>query len=359
MTTALPKRRPAITPWKATFLVLAIATSGNAQGFGGGKCEIQIERLRPPAVMMLGPIDVSVNLGRNVNEVMAGDAKGQIEAMLRAGDPSLNRAGGPVRTRIEVSTDLKTLIQARTRQVPTTRTRTITVYNPQTKQEEQQIVEEVVQVDTSYSTVDGQLSILWTAREPVTRQLLLSDETNVFSSHDDFYPEQNSLRDAEIVIINQLSDLVAETAIKSIASRLEPKAEKLTVSISKIRSDMGCKLAKAQEWQDALGFFEKLTPSSNQKDDSYRIYDIGASEEALAYEAGARQDFQASLDHLNRAAQRISEALMHNPGEKVFAAAGMRIEVSHDYYTALEKHKSDNDRIAQPSPAERSRLRRQ
>jgi hypothetical protein len=339
-----------MTRWKVVLLILTIAQTANAQGFGGGKCEIGLQRLRPTPLMMVGPIEVSVSLGTNVNRPMVGDASQAIEKGLLAGDPSLNRSAGPPRTQIEVRSDLKTTIQARTRSVPTTRTRTITVYNPQTKQNEMQIVEEVVEVATAYSTVDGNLDISWTARDPVTQRLLLSDQTSAFSAHDDFYPGQGSLRSAEITIINQLSNALSETALKSIAARLIPAPEDVAVVLSKIKSDNGCKLAKAGDWQGAQSFFEGLAPASNQKDEAYRVYNIGVSEEALAYQTGAKGDFQSSVDHLHRAAERLASALGRNAGEKVFVAAQARIEMSLGYYTALLKHKKDNESIAASSP---------
>ncbi len=90
------------------------------------------------------------------------------------------------------------------------------------------------------------------------------------------------------------------------------------------------KLATSSLWSRDLEELETLPPYPEQKQEAYRLYNIGVANEALGY---AAQDRKAALKYLQQASTDYGKALDAQPEEKFFLPPQNRIKTALAHYT--------------------------
>jgi hypothetical protein len=128
--------------------------------------------------------------------------------------------------------------------------------------------------------------------------------------------------------------LLISEAATGIASRLVRTDETVEVLLARGKGlDDLNKYAEAGLWNRMLEPLETMTPFPKKDDDSYRLYNIGVSYEALAYKA---EDAQAAKKFLDLAAINYGKAIDANPSEKYFLQPQNRIQTALAHYKKLE-----------------------
>jgi hypothetical protein len=124
--------------------------------------------------------------------------------------------------------------------------------------------------------------------------------------------------------------LVSDAA-RQIASYLVQTDEAVPVSLAVATTlTPADKLAESNLWTRNLEELETLAPFPDPKLDSYRTYNIGVANEALAYQA---QDAKAAVKYLQEASIDYGKALADKPDEKYFLEPQNRIKTALAHYT--------------------------
>ena len=181
-----------------------------------------------------------------------------------------------------------------------------------------------------YLVVSSTLKVTWRALA-ATKQLLASNLAQYTGKSS--YLEGKDAPDQSSVKGGMTSKIVPQ-----IAQSLVPYPETIEVLIAKGPSgklEPGCKIAQGGQWTRALESWETIPAFKDQKDEAYRIYNIGLAHEIMAYSAGASQDFESALSELDKAAENYGLAVDKNTGEKYFKDPQTRIKTSLQYYTTL------------------------
>ena len=150
----------------------------------------------------------------------------------------------------------------------------------------------------------------------------------------------------------ELHDQLIKDAAQQIASHLVNTTEQVTVNLARGGSlDEPAKLMESKLYSRALETLEIAQPFPSPEDDSYRLYDIGVANEALAYTS---EDVDKARTYLQQAAINYGKAIDAKPTEKNFLEPQNRIDTALAHYKAL----SDDSKsahvetvAAQPSPA--------
>src|SRR6202012_4357592 len=103
----------------------------------------------------------------------------------------------------------------------------------------------------------------------------------------------------------------------------------------------------------ALEALEVTPPFSTPEEDSYRLYNIGVANEALAY---STEDVSKARTYLQQAAINYGKAIDAKPAEKYFLEPQKRIETAIAHYKRLEGEKrlqGDESLKARTAPAGR------
>ena len=85
-------------------------------------------------------------------------------------------------------------------------------------------------------------------------------------------------------------------------------------------------------WARDLEMLETLQPYGDPRIDSFRQYNIGVANEALAYQA---QDVQAAIKYLQQASNAYGKAIDARPEEKNFIPAQTRIKLALEHYEQI------------------------
>jgi hypothetical protein len=150
----------------------------------------------------------------------------------------------------------------------------------------------------------------------------------------------------------ELRDKLMNDAVREIASRITVTDEPVVVMLAEGKFDRANKLAETGLWTRDLEELEQMTPLSDPKEDSYRLYNIGVAYEALAYQS---EDRQTAKKMLQEAAINYGKAVDAKREEKYFLQPQKRIETAMIYYRKIESQQKAVD--AANSPAASSNIR--
>jgi hypothetical protein len=143
----------------------------------------------------------------------------------------------------------------------------------------------------------------------------------------------------------ELHNRLIQDAAQQIASHLVTTTEHVDVLLAKGGGlDEANKLAEEKLWTRALEQLETMTPFPQKEEDSYRLYNIGVVNEALAYEA---EDVKKARTYLQEASIDYGKAIDAKPSEKYFLQPQTRIDTALAHYKII----GDQASAAKVAPA--------
>jgi hypothetical protein len=133
----------------------------------------------------------------------------------------------------------------------------------------------------------------------------------------------------------ELHDKLIQDAAMQIASHLVNTTEQVTVNLARGGAlDEPDKLLEGKLYSRALEALEVTPPFSTPEEDSYRLYNIGVTNEALAYSS---EDVNKARTYLQQAAINYGKAIDAKPTEKYFLEPQNRIDTALAHYKALSE----------------------
>jgi hypothetical protein len=131
----------------------------------------------------------------------------------------------------------------------------------------------------------------------------------------------------------ELHDKLIQDAAMQIASHLVNTSEQVTVNLARGGAlDEPNKLLEGKLYSRALESLEVTPPFPTPEDDSYRLYNIGVANEALAYSS---EDVTKARTYLQQAAINYGKAIDAKPTEKYFLEPQNRIDTALAHYKVL------------------------
>jgi hypothetical protein len=131
----------------------------------------------------------------------------------------------------------------------------------------------------------------------------------------------------------ELHNRLIQDAAQQIASHLVTTTEHVDVLLAKGGAlDEANKLAEEKLWTRALEQLETMTPFPQKEEDSYRLYNIGVMNEALAYDA---EDVKKARTYLQEASIDYGKAIDAKPTEKYFLQPQTRIDTALAHYKTI------------------------
>lgn len=303
------KSRPKFSWLTAAFLALlhtlstgsASAQFSNSPSFGGlfGHKSVQLKRKLPPILNVNGKT-VGVAVAGANRDSTSTELQSAIENLLTRGDSGV---------RVEAnSPDLLINCQISAYSAPKV--------TPATQ--------------NTLGSIDGALTVAFRISQPRSNTIITS---GVATSEIDENPEGGGFHftsQKSISTTDVQNELVADTS-RQIAGYLVTTDENVTILLAGGGAlNPPQKLALSNLWSRALEGFETMTPYSDPRLDAYRIYDVGAANEALAYQA---QDAKAAIKYLQEASIDYGKALSNRPDEKYFLDPQNRIKTALAHYT--------------------------
>jgi hypothetical protein len=131
----------------------------------------------------------------------------------------------------------------------------------------------------------------------------------------------------------ELHDKLIQDAAMQIASHLVNTTEQVNVNLARGGAlDEPNKFLEGKLYSRALEALEVTTPFSTPEEDSYRLYNIGVANEALAYSS---EDVTRARTYLQQAAINYGKAIDAKPTEKYFLEPQNRIDTALAHYKVL------------------------
>ena len=148
----------------------------------------------------------------------------------------------------------------------------------------------------------------------------------------------------------ELHDKLIQDAAIQIASHLVNTTEQVTANLARGGAlDEPNKLLESKLYSRALEALEVTPPFSSPEEDSYRLYNIGVANEALAYTS---EDVTKARTYLQQAAINYGKAIDAKPTEKYFLEPQNRIDTALAHYKMLsEDAKSSRVQTVSSPPA--------
>ena len=133
---------------------------------------------------------------------------------------------------------------------------------------------------------------------------------------------------------SELRNNLINGIVKQMAQRAAPVEERFSVKLPKGKFEDLSKVALTQSWGKVLEGAESMEPLPKEKDDSYRHYLIGLSNEALAYE---QTNNDAARDYLFRARKAYEDARAKNAGEEEYIQPWTRVDKALAQYEKIKR----------------------
>jgi hypothetical protein len=198
-------------------------------------------------------------------------------------------------------------------------------------------VERVTQGNQTTEFINGALSAVFRISQPGTGTLIASGVSSAqFDSRLASNPGQRPASSGfmggkKMVSTTDAHNALVSDAARQIASYLVQTDEAVPVSLAVATTlTPADKLAESNLWTRNLEELETLAPFPDPKLDSYRTYNFGVANEALAYQA---QDAKAAVKYLQEASIDYGKALADKPDEKYFLEPQNRIKTALAHYT--------------------------
>lgn len=115
-----------------------------------------------------------------------------------------------------------------------------------------------------------------------------------------------------------LEDQLIKRAATTIASRIVPTTDRVSVLLPKGSFESLIPLAEMNAWDRYLAGVEAIPAKKDARQEAYRQYALGVAKEGLGY---ATTDRNAALELLSEAVNHYETAVRSNPGEKFFSQA--------------------------------------
>ncbi len=134
----------------------------------------------------------------------------------------------------------------------------------------------------------------------------------------------------------ELRSILINGTVQQIAEHVVDTDEKIDVLLAQKNGvlDEGDKQAEAGLWERALETYETAQPFPKPEEDAYRLYNVGVAYEALAYQA---DDEKTAMKFLDQASVNYGKAADAKPAEKYFVEPQKRIETAITHYKQLDE----------------------
>jgi hypothetical protein len=146
----------------------------------------------------------------------------------------------------------------------------------------------------------------------------------------------------------ELREDLIHKAVHEIASRIIATNEPVEIMLAQGKLEKVNREAEHGLWSRYLEELERMPPFPNEKDDAYRLYNIGVAYEALAYQT---EDRKAAKGFLQEAAINYGKAVDARKDEKYFLEPQKRIEIAMAYYRKIESQRKAVAAANTPPPA--------
>ena len=113
----------------------------------------------------------------------------------------------------------------------------------------------------------------------------------------------------------KVEDELLHRAAMTVAARLVPTTERVTVLLPKGSFESLIPLAESGQWDKYLAGVEAVHENRNADQEAYRQYALAVAKEAVAYQS---DDIARALDLLRESAAHYQRAAQSNPNEKLF-----------------------------------------
>jgi hypothetical protein len=130
--------------------------------------------------------------------------------------------------------------------------------------------------------------------------------------------------EAERTLLTEVSKNIASFLV------ITPETVRAKLAVGKALNHAD-EFAEKALWARDLEALSTMPPYGDPQMDSYRIYDLGVANEALAYQA---QDVRSAIKYLQQASNDYGKAMDARPGEKNFLDPQNRIKVALSHYSA-------------------------
>jgi hypothetical protein len=165
---------------------------------------------------------------------------------------------------------------------------------------------------------------------------------------------------------NEARDELVDAIVTQMSQRAAPFEETISVPVPGGKLEPLSALAISQRWAKLLEEAEKTPPLPKGDDDAYRLYLVGLSNEALAYQDAKdaadleksrrgdvttekakkameqeEKDFSEAQAYLDKAAKAYKDALQGKAGEKEFRSPDARMEEAVRLYATINRHKAE------------------
>jgi hypothetical protein len=321
-------------------LVSFHATQAHAQNFGSsmGRKKIVLERKLPPTGHIDGTTIKVVATAKGFQADIAPDLASTLEALLIRNDSRLRSEDAHPDTLINC--------QVTTYAQPPAQT---------TMQPGMQIGKTPAKA-TPLTRVTGILTVSFTAKDTKNSRSIAAD--TVTAKFDQEYTATGAQQPGFAASFKHLGDQITkgkqeedkpptaaelhnrliQDAAQQIASHLVTTTEHVDVLLAKGGGlDEANKLAEEKLWTRALEQLETMTPFPQKEEDSYRLYNIGVMNEALAYDA---EDVKKARTYLQEASIDYGKAIDAKPTEKYFLQPQTRIDTALAHYKTIGEQAS-------------------
>lgn len=330
-------------------VVCLLAASLNAQGFGKFKKTVTVQRKLPAIVELPGnTFDVVVTASDAKNAPLTDKLKAVVETELARYNAKLMVDSKNPNTRII----LKILNVDVPRPVPITSTTIPLSYG---KNKNKNTTQNPAK-PTGYK-VTGRFDVAYQAKTAGGRFL---DANNINAKFAQQYNTQDTKMDEGVDAVKKgwgrvrhlgkssgdeaeqeaprtvedVQQILMSKVTALIAARLVTTNETVEIQLARGWLDDANKFAEAKQWGKMAEALATMAPFPDQRDDAYRLYNLGVAKEAQAY---VDETPTAAQRNLEEASADYGKAEDLNPAEKHFLEPQNRIEIALAHYKQLSK----------------------
>jgi hypothetical protein len=258
------------------------------------------------------------------------DVHGKAVSVIMAPD---NEAG---RTNVEIQSEIEKLLTSGDSTVRAEVSAPDITINCQITNYSAPAIETEREGTTTTDYVQGGLNVAFRILEARTGHIIASSVATsqvirqIGSSSLIHNPFQKERGDKNVSTKFDAQNSMVDDVARQIAAYLVITPEHVTVTLAQ-GGPLGSSdnLAKNLLWSRVLEELGTLTPAPDPRVDSYRIYNMGVANEALAYQT---QDKKAALKFLQDASIDYGKATAARPDEKNYLPAQNRIAVALEHY---------------------------
>lgn len=288
-------------------LSLAAFSAEGREGFGYSKKAADMMRTIPPALNTgARRVKVDVASERGGEEDDARTLARYLSDAILSGGGTLAESGRP---EITINVDLDRLDSHESWETRTEyeyrQTGTQQVWNESKKKYETKAVYGNVPVTKNTKVVEGTLTGSYDIKAKGD-----ADSGNIDQSFKQKYDDGTGAPSP-----SKVEDDLLRAAANSVASRIVPTQQRVTVLIPRASFEPIMSLAERGDWARYLAAVEAMPAFRGPKEEAYRQYALGIAKEAVAY---ATEDRAEALELLRAAAGHYQAATAAHPGEELF-----------------------------------------